>query len=110
MAGRFEDGELAYRILRNGGRPLAVMEMLLHSHLGELHLLPALPKTWPEGYLRGVKARGGFTLDIEWKDGRLAKTVIRAGLSGLWRVRAAVALCVQSLGRAVKTRQPEPCH
>lgn len=108
MAGRFEDGELAYRILRNGGRPLAVMEMLLHSHLGELHLLPALPKAWPEGHLMGVKARGGFTLDIEWKEGRLAKTVIRAKLSGLCRVRAAVALSVKSSGKAVNTRQPEP--
>ena len=110
MAGRLEDGELACKILRNGARPLAVIEMLLRSHLGEMHLLPALSKAWPAGYLRDVEARGGFTLDIEWKDGRLAKTVIRAGLSGLWRVRAAVALCVQSLGRAVKTRQPEPCH
>lgn len=47
--------------------------MLLQSHTGEVHLLPALPVAWPEGAFRGIRVRGGFELDMTWKASRLQK-------------------------------------
>ena len=67
---------LHFQLDASASTPGFMAEMLLQSHLGELILLPALPSAWPEGHMTGLKARGGFELDISWRKGRLHKAVI----------------------------------
>ncbi len=76
-----------FQIDGNFGYTAGVCEMLVQSHLDEIHLLPALPKDWGSGSVRGLRTRGGFTVDMDWKDGRVIHYRITAPAPGRVKVR-----------------------
>lgn len=76
-----------FQIDGNFGGTAGVTEMLLQSHTGILHLLPSLPDAWSKGSIRGLRARGNFTVDLEWADGQLSKVTVLSGSGENCRLR-----------------------
>lgn len=107
---RFQDGNHAYELLRNllsectlpnlfdthppfqidgnFGGTAGIAEMLLQSHAGEVHFLPALPDAWPHGSFGGLRARGGLQVDLVWREGEAVRAELRAMAAGQHRLRA----------------------
>lgn len=101
------DAHPPFQIDGNFGYTSGLAEMLMQSHDGAVHLLPALPDDWNNGSVEGLKARGGFEVDIGWINGVLNTATIRSGLGGNLRVRSYIPLESDGLSEAV-SENPNP--
>ena len=94
------DAHPPFQIDGNFGAAAGIAEMLVQSHDGAVHLLPALPDAWAEGNVKGLRARGGYEVDMTWAAGKLAETTVRSTIGGTLRLRSAVPLKGKGLRKA----------
>ncbi|MDD2590612.1 MAG: glycoside hydrolase family 95 protein [Fermentimonas sp.] len=89
-----------FQIDGNFGLTAGVAEMLLQSHDGAVHILPALPDNWKEGSVHGIMARGGFEISMEWKEGKVAEVTVHSRLGGNLRLRTYTRLLGENMVKA----------
>lgn len=94
------DAHPPFQIDGNFGCTAGIAEMLMQSYDGFIYLLPALPSVWKEGEVKGLAARGGFELDITWKEGKVSRLVVKSRLGGNCRLRSLNRLSGKGLSKA----------
>ncbi|MDQ6610301.1 MAG: glycoside hydrolase family 95 protein, partial [Bacteroidota bacterium] len=94
-----------FQIDGNFGSTAGIAEMLLQSHLGYLQLLPALPSAWKNGHVKGLIGRGGFEVEMFWKDGRMTKAFIASRAGSVCQLLTKDKVIVQGTGKVVYKEQ-----
>ena len=103
------DAHPPFQIDGNFGCAAGIAEMLMQSHDGFIYLLPALPTVWKDGTVKGIIARGGFELELSWKNGKVERLVVKSHKGGNCRLRSTSPLTGKGLKRA-KGENPNPLY